>query len=612
MKKIMNTPETYVMDMCRGIALAHPELEFVEKYKIVKKKEINPDKVTLISGGGSGHEPAHAGFVGTGMLDAAVCGDVFASPSQVQIYNALKLTASNKGTLMIIKNYSGDCMNFNGAGADATEDEGLNIERVFVNDDVAVQGSSYTNDDYVVGRRGVAGTVFVHKIAGAAAQQGKDLKEVKRVAQKAIDNLVSIGFALSSCTPPAKGTPIFDLAEDKIEFGVGIHGEPGKSTDDYVSSDEIAKKMVDLLVDNAVIHLKKGDEIAVIVNGFGASPLSELYILNNSVRKLTDKMGLVTYKTLVGNYMTSLDMAGASVTFLKLDDELKALLDYPVNAPALTWGAADDEAQAAVEAVRALAKAMGVASLPEHHEGKKSAAKAAAKQENAVYEVKGKPVYGEKLNTAAMVEIVDKMADVIIENEVPFCDADKMGDGDFGMSIAKGFKQLKADWKSRKKGNVGEFLVSCSEIIKEYCGGASGPIWGSAFKYAGKAAGDKEEITLADLAQIMQAANTGVYETGKRSFGKGAVVGDKTLVDALKPCADALEEAAKAGDKMKVGLDKGAKAAVAGAEATKTVVAKLGRAGTVGEKSIGYPDAGAYGLGVIFTELAKFISSKIK
>ena len=612
MKKIMNTAQTYVTDMCRGIALAHPELEFVEKYKIVKKKEIDPEKVTLISGGGSGHEPAHAGFVGTGMLDAAVCGDVFASPSQVQIYNALKLTASNKGTLMIIKNYSGDCMNFNGAGADASEDEGLNIERVFVNDDVAVQGSSYTNDDYVVGRRGVAGTVFVHKIAGAAAQQGKDLKEVKRVAQKTIDNLASIGFALSSCTPPAKGTPIFDLAEDKIEFGVGIHGEPGKSTDDYATADELAKKMVALLTDNAVIKLKKGDEIAVIVNGFGATPQSELYILNASVRKLTDELGIGTYKTLVGNFMTSLDMAGASVTFLKLDDELKALLDYPVSAPALTWGAADDEAQAAVEAVRALAKAMGVANLPAHHESKKATAKAAADEKNVVYEVKGKPAYGEKLNTAAMVEVIDKMADVIIENEVAFCDADKMGDGDFGMSIAKGFRQLKTDWKSRKKGNVGEFLLSCSEIIKEYCGGASGPIWGSAFKYAGKAAGTKEEISLADLAEIMQAANTGVYETGKRSFGKGAVVGDKTLVDALKPCADALEAAAKAGDKMKVGLEKGAKAAVAGAEATKTVVAKLGRAGTVGEKSIGYPDAGAYGLGVIFTELAKFIGEKIK
>ena len=612
MKKIMNTAQTYVTDMCRGIALAHPELEFVEKYKIVKKKEIDPEKVTLISGGGSGHEPAHAGFVGTGMLDAAVCGDVFASPSQVQIYNALKLTASNKGTLMIIKNYSGDCMNFNGAGADASEDEGLNIERVFVNDDVAVQGSSYTNDDYVVGRRGVAGTVFVHKIAGAAAQQGKDLKEVKRVAQKTIDNLASIGFALSSCTPPAKGTPIFDLAEDKIEFGVGIHGEPGKSTDDYATADELAKKMVALLTDNAVIKLKKGDEIAVIVNGFGATPQSELYILNASVRKLTDELGISTYKTLVGNFMTSLDMAGASVTFLKLDDELKALLDYPVSAPALTWGAADDEAQAAVEAVRALAKARGVANLPAGRESRKAATKAASDEKNVVYEVKGKPAYGEKLNTAAMVEVIDKMADVIIENEVAFCDADKMGDGDFGMSIAKGFRQLKTDWKSRKKGNVGEFLLSCSEIIKEYCGGASGPIWGSAFKYAGKAAGAKEEISLADLAEIMQAANTGVYETGKRSFGKGAVVGDKTLVDALKPCADALEAAAKAGDKMKVALEKGAKAAVAGAEATKTVVAKLGRAGTVGEKSIGYPDAGAYGLGVIFTELAKFIGKKIK
>ena len=201
------------------------------------------------------------------------------------------------------------------------------------------------------------------------------------------------------------------------------------------------------------------------------------------------------------------------------------------------------------------------------------------------------------------------MADVIIENEVPFCDADQMGDGDFGMSIAKGFRQLKVDWATRKKGDIGQFLVSCSEIIKEYCGGASGPIWGSAFKYAGKAVLGKTEVSLADIAHLFQEANRGVYETGKKSFGKGAVVGDKTLVDALKPCADALTAAAEAGKALTVGLDEGAAAAVAGAEATKTVTAKLGRAGTVGEKSIGYPDAGAYGLGVIFTELAKFIKT---
>lgn len=179
MKKIINTPETVVYDMCHGLAKAHPELEFVEKYKIVKKKEINPDKVSLISGGGSGHEPAHAGFVGKGMLDCAVCGDVFASPSQIQVYNAIKECATDKGVLLIIKNYSGDCMNFNNAAELAKDEDGIKVDAVYVNDDIAVKDSLYT-----VGRRGVAGTVFVHKIAGAAAEQGKSLEEVKAVANK--------------------------------------------------------------------------------------------------------------------------------------------------------------------------------------------------------------------------------------------------------------------------------------------------------------------------------------------------------------------------------------------------------------------------------------------
>ena len=195
------------------------------------------------------------------------------------------------------------------------------------------------------------------------------------------------------------------------------------------------------------------------------------------------------------------------------------------------------------------------------------------------------------------------MADIIIENEVPFCKADRCGDGDFGMSIAKGFKQLKADWATRKKGNVGEFLVSCSEIIMEYCGGASGPIWGSAFRYAGKAVAGKKEIDLAGLAAIFQAAVEGVQETGRKSFGKGAVVGDKTLIDALVPAADTLSECAKKGCKMKAAMAKSAEAAVAGAEATKFIQAKMGRAGVT--DSEGYPDAGAYGLGVIFTEIVK-------
>ena len=510
MKKIMNTPETFVYDMCHGLAKAHPELEFVEKFKIVKKVEINDEKVSLISGGGSGHEPAHAGFVGKGMLDCAVCGDVFASPSQVQVYNAIKKCATDKGVLLIIKNYSGDCMNFNNAMADA-QDDGIKVDAVYVNDDIAVKDSLYT-----VGRRGVAGTVLVHKCAGAAAEQGKELEEVKAVANKVIENVRSFGFAFTSCTVPAAGHPTFEIGDDEMEFGVGIHGEPGRFREkiDYSKgsfSDDLARRIVTDLEED--LKLKKGEEVVLLINGFGGSPLQELYILNNSVNKALEADGIRIHRTIVGNFMTSIDMAGASITVLRVDEE------------------------------------------------------------------------------------------------VPFCEADKMGDGDFGMSIAKGFKQLKADWATRKKGDIGQFLVSCSEIIKEYCGGASGPIWGSAFKYAGKAMLGKKEVNLTDLAFLFTEANRGVYETGKKSFGKGADIGDKTLVDALKPCAIALTKAAEEGKKLQAGLDLGAKAAHEGAEATKSHVATLGRAGTVGERSIGYPDAGAHGLDVIFNELAKFIKN---
>ncbi len=596
MKKIMNTAESFVYDMCHGLAKAHPELEFVEKYKVVKKKVIDRDKVTLISGGGSGHEPAHAGFVGTGMLDAAVCGDIFASPSQIQVYNALKMTASKKGTLMIVKNYSGDCMNFNNAGALAKED-GIEVDAVYVNDDIAVKDSLYT-----VGRRGVAGTVFVHKIAGAAAEQGKSLAEVKAVAEKVIANIRSFGFALTSCTVPAAGSPTFEIGEDEMEFGVGIHGEPGRKREKLISADALAARIVPDIAED--LGLKAGEEIALLINGFGGSPLQELYLFNNSVTNELEKAGIKIYKTLVGNYMTSIDMAGASVTFLRLDDELKAYLDYPVATPAITWGGSSKEDIAAREAVQALAKALNLA--PQSFAKKAEAVEeAAAEEETGSYAFEGKAVIGEKINTPGMGKLVELMADIIIENEVPFCKADRCGDGDFGMSIAKGFKQLKKDWDSRKKGDVGEFLISCSEVIMEYCGGASGPIWGSAFRYAGKAVKGKKEIDLADLAAIFQAAVEGVQETGRKSFGKGAVVGDKTLIDALVPAADTLSAAAKKGSKMKDAMKKAAEAAVEGAEKTKFIQAKMGRAGVT--DSEGYPDAGAYGLGVIFTEICKRI-----
>lgn len=606
MKKIMNTPETFVYDMCHGLALAHPELEFVEKFKIVKKKDIDDNKVSLISGGGSGHEPAHAGFVGKGMIDCAVCGDVFASPSQVQVYNAIKKCATDKGVLLVIKNYSGDCMNFNNAMADA-QDDGIKVDAVYVNDDIAVKDSLYT-----VGRRGVAGTVLVHKCAGAAAEQGKELDEVKRVANKVIDNVRSFGFAFTSCTVPAAGHPTFEIGDDEMEFGVGIHGEPGRYREkiDYSTgtfADDLARRILTDLEED--LGLKAGEDVVLLINGFGGTPLQELYLLNNSVTKAITADGINVHRTIVGNFMTSIDMAGASISVLRVDSELKALVDYPVSTPALTWGAAmSEQAEAALEAIKAIGKALGYTPAEPAKKASKKAV-AEAEDDNATYEVEGTPVVTETINTAAFVQLVDKMADVIIENEVPFCEADQMGDGDFGMSIAKGFRQLKADWATRKKGDVGEFLVSCSEIIKEYCGGASGPIWGSAFKYAGKAMLGKKEINLTDLAFLFMEANRGVYETGKKSFGKGADIGDKTLVDALKPCALALTKAAEEGKALRDGIDLGAKAAHEGAEATKTHVATLGRAGTVGERSIGFPDAGAHGLDVIFNELAAYIKT---
>lgn len=328
MKKIINKPESLVIEMCEGIVAAHPNnFAFKNRHKLLMRKKLNPNKVTLISGGGSGHEPAHAGYVGEGMLDVAVCGDVFASPSTIQVYNAIVESESEKGTLLIIKNYSGDIMNFEAAAEMAEEDDDIKVEKVYVNDDIAVKDSLYT-----VGRRGVAGSVLVHKIAGAAAEKGLDLKEVKSVAEKVIKNVKSIGFALTSCTVPAKGTPTFSLEEDEIEFGVGIHGEPGVAREKIRTADELATECVEMVLKELP---ENGNDVVVMINGFGSTPLQELYVFNNSVSKLLNEKGVKIYDTMVGNYMTALDMAGASLTILKLDDELKELYDAKVDTIAM-------------------------------------------------------------------------------------------------------------------------------------------------------------------------------------------------------------------------------------------------------------------------------------
>ncbi|MBB3111753.1 dihydroxyacetone kinase [Paenibacillus phyllosphaerae] len=583
MKKLINRPESLVMEMCSGIALAHPELEFLPKYKVIKRKQLNPEKVTLISGGGSGHEPAHAGFVGKGMLDAAVCGDVFASPSQIQVYQAIRETTGSKGALLIIKNYSGDIMNFRNAAHLASED-GLLIDYVKVDDDIAVEDSLYT-----VGRRGVAGTVLVHKIAGAAAEEGRSLAEVKAAAEKAAANVRSIGVALTSCTVPAKGTPTFELGEDEIEYGVGIHGEPGIRREKMTDANTLAARMVnDLLRDLKLSETNPG-EIALLINGFGGTPLQELYLFHHAAARELAARNIKVNRVFVGNYMTSIDMAGLSISMMKLDDELRTLLSRESDTPAF--------------------KVSG----PADHVPFQDLPSAGSEEQHVTFEVETDRshavIQGNKFTLQNMVYVIDKMGEIIIRNEVPFCELDAhAGDGDFGMSVAKGFRQLKREWRelsTQHTSSIGEFLRACSLIIMEHCGGASGPIWGSAFRAAGRAAGDRTELTVAEFAEMMQAAVQGIQATGERSFGRGAVVGDKTLIDALVPCADRWSACAEENADMKTAFRMGAQAAVDGAKSTEQIVARMGRAGTVGERSLGYPDAGAYALGVIFTELAE-------
>lgn len=326
MKKFINDVAMVEEQMIQGMVKAYPQyLRKLDCGNVVVRAEKKEGKVALISGGGSGHEPAHGGFVGTGMLDGAVAGAVFTSPTPDQIYEGIKAIATDAGVLMIVKNYTGDVMNFEMA-AEMAEMDGISVKHVVTNDDVAVKDSLYT-----VGRRGVAGTIFVHKIAGALAEKGASLDEVQAVAQKVIDNVRTMGAAIAPCTVPAAGKPGFELSEGEMEVGIGIHGEPGTHKEPIKTADEV----VDMLLAQILADIDyAGHEVAVMVNGAGATPLMELFILNNRIADVLVEKGIKVYKTFVGEYMTSIEMQGFSISLLRLDDEMKALLDAPADTPA--------------------------------------------------------------------------------------------------------------------------------------------------------------------------------------------------------------------------------------------------------------------------------------
>ncbi|MDR6640033.1 dihydroxyacetone kinase subunit DhaK [Paenarthrobacter nitroguajacolicus] len=333
MKKLINDPRAVVDESVEGFGMAHADIVDVhpDPKFLVRKAAPVAGKVALVSGGGSGHEPLHAGFVGLGMLDAAVPGAVFTSPTPDQIIPATVAVDSGAGVVHIVKNYTGDVLNFETA-AEMAQAEGVRVRSVLVNDDVAVEDSLYT-----AGRRGVGGTVLVEKIAGASAQRGDDLDAVTAIAERVVANVRTMGVALSGCTVPHAGTPSFELADDEIEIGIGIHGEPGRHRIAMESADAITDRLLEPVLED--LKVAEGDKVLLFVNGMGGTPLSELYIVYRRAAQVLAERGATVERSLVGNYVTSLEMQGCSVSVLRLDDEMTRLWDAPVHTAALRWGA---------------------------------------------------------------------------------------------------------------------------------------------------------------------------------------------------------------------------------------------------------------------------------
>jgi dihydroxyacetone kinase-like protein len=332
MKKLINSPDDVVRDALRGMEAAHGDRLRIsyDPYMVVRKDAPVQGKVGIISGGGSGHEPMHGGFVGPGMLDAACPGEVFTSPTPDQMLEATKAVNGGAGVLHVVKNYTGDVMNFDMA-ADMGKGEDIEVETVLTNDDVAVEDSLYT-----AGRRGVGVTVLVEKICGAAADDGKSLAEVAELGRRVNANGRSMGMALTPCITPGSGEPSFELAEDEVEIGIGIHGEPGRFRESIGPASQITERLMTPILED--LPFSSGDKVLAFVNGMGGTPLLELYVVYAEVAKIAQEHGLSIERNLIGNYITSLEMQGCSITLVKLDDDMVRYWDAPVNTPALRWG----------------------------------------------------------------------------------------------------------------------------------------------------------------------------------------------------------------------------------------------------------------------------------
>lgn len=566
-KKLINAPEDIISEFIEGLVGAYPDLLTVEGptgRAVVARQGPRDGKVGVVIGGGSGHEPAFAGYVGCGLADAAAVGNVFASPSPEQILDAGRAADGGAGVIFLYGNYTGDVLNFTMA-AEELASEGTSVCHVAVTDDVASAPSERRDE-----RRGVAGDFFVFKCAGAAADRGEPLERVEALARLANDRCRSMGVALGACSLPQTGVPNFEIGPQDMEIGMGLHGEPGMRREPLAAADTVTDVLMEPIL--AELQLVEGDRVAVLVNGLGATTQLELFVLFRRVRRILEEKGIVIHANWVGEYATSLEMAGASITLLKLDETLTTLLDHPCRTPALTVGNSTADETGFVRSARRV----------------RAAEKAEATDRQSLKTAGAVTPARFRAMMAAVAAAIREKKDWLSQLD------GVIGDGDHGITMDIGWTAVGAVLP----GEPAEATISqlCEVIAKTFLtavGASSGPLYAGAFRSAGQAVGDRLNLDGPAMAAWVKGMSDGILSRG------GAAQGDKTMIDAWVPAAEAAAEAAAAGAGEIEVLEAATAASKAGMEYTARIESRRGRSAKLGERSIGHVDPGAASANVL-------------
>lgn len=598
MQRIMNDPDNIVEEMLEGFLKTHGDLvERGSSPRVVKVRNLPEGKVGIVTGGGSGHKPAFIGYVGTNLCDAAAVGEIFSSPTAAAFLAAMKDTDQGNGVACLYGNYSGDNMNVRMA-ANMAAKEGITVKTVIANDDVPSAPKDQREK-----RRGVAGEILMWKVGGAKAALGGTLDEVIAAAQKAIDNTRSVGIGITPCTLPAVGHPNFEIKPGTMEVGIGHHGEPGIAVTELETAAQMAKRMVDVVVPD--YPFVEGDEVVALVSGLGATPVMELYVLYNEIEKLLTEKGIKVYRPYVGNYFTSLEMMGATLTLMKVDEELKELIDMPCESMGLKQTGVLPAAVKMPSSGAVLKKqgGAGAADSAQVEAGGSGAAAAAGTGDTGEKKPHADLKPGEGFLNADGKPILMAMVKAIQANKDYLAEVDGLiGDGDHGMNMNKGFTLFEKRF-GEKEFSFTEGLDELGNILFSEIGGSMGPIYGTVLKEMAFAGKDLDAVDLPGFAQMLSSGLAGLQQIVQ------AQVGDKTLVDTLSPAVDALRNGAEQNADFRETLEQMKQAAAAGRDSTKDLVAKFGRSSRLGERSRGVLDAGATSCCIILTAMADAITA---